>query len=30
VPRTRDYVVEREEALRRKETPAAIPRRQTA
>ena len=30
VPRTRDYVGEREDALRRRETPAAIPRRQTA
>jgi len=28
VPRTRDYVGLREDALRRKETPAAIPRRQ--
>ena len=30
VPRTRDYIAPREEALRRVETPAAIPRRQTA
>ena len=28
VPRTRDYVAEREEALRRRDTPAAMPRRQ--
>jgi cyclopropane-fatty-acyl-phospholipid synthase len=30
VPLTRDYVAQREEALRRIETPAAIPRRQSA
>ena len=30
VPLTRDYIAAREEALRRVETPAAIPRRQTA
>jgi cyclopropane-fatty-acyl-phospholipid synthase len=30
VPRTRDYIAGREEALRRVETPAAIPQRKTA
>jgi len=30
VPRTRDYIGPREEALRRQESPAAIPRRQSA
>ena len=30
VPRTRDYISAREEALRRHESPAAIPQRRTA
>jgi cyclopropane-fatty-acyl-phospholipid synthase len=30
VPRTRDYIGQREETLRRRESPAVIPRRQTA